>query len=225
MTKGLIGLLSLLAACCINAQSAEPAAPLAKEPIPTLPPISVDKILTPEAAKHPHVCFVNVGSKVDAKLFREAAAAVSKLLRVYSTVETAQKLDPETILKRTDHNIRFGDKAVLVVYAVNNPEIVSFLNAPGKWALINISGLDRDKPEPERYRRRLQQMLLKGMAHACGVGATAESRCVMFSESFTLDGMDKTSVSYSPFAAFPIQNLLSTLGGEEIFIPFETPLE
>lgn len=225
MLKRLIVCLALpIVACSALAQQAAPS-PSAKEPIPPLPPVAVEKILTAEAAQHPHVSFVDVGSKIDDKLFREAVAAVSKFLRVYMTVEKADQLDPSTVLKRTDLGARFGANAKLVVYVLNDPETVSFLNAPGRWSLINLSGLDRDKPDPERYRRRLRQMMMKGLAHACGVGVVEEPRCVMYSGSFTLEGMDKTSASYSPFAAYPIQNLLHTLGGEAIFIPIETPLE
>lgn len=224
MLKRLIVCLALPIACSVLAQQAEPA-PSAKETIPPLPPVNTEKILAPEAARHPHVSFVDVGSKVDDKLIREAVAAVSQLLRVYMTVEKANQVDSATVLKRTDLSARFGANAKLVVYVLNDPDTVSFLNAPGRWSLINLSGLDRDRPDQERYRRRLRQMMMKGLAHACGVGVVEEPRCVMYSGSFTLEGMDKTSASYSPFAAYPIQNLLHTLGGDAIFIPIETPLE
>ena len=181
-----------------------------------LPKVDPDKVLTEQAALKPHVLFVNLDKALEDVLFREAVAAVSLVQAVNLAVAEAKGFEGVNLFEKKPRDRRFGEQAKVVVYVVNKPGMVSFLNAPGYWALVNLSGLDRDKPEAERYRRRLRQMMLKGLAHACGVGATFDARCVMYSESFTLEGMDKTSVSYSPFASGPLDSQLKALGGEAI---------
>lgn len=62
-------------------------------------------------------------------------------------------------------------------------------------------------------------MLLKGLALACGLGASSDQYCVMYYKSFTLDGMDCTSATYGPNVYMPLLETLTALGGNEINIP------
>lgn len=187
-------------------------------PITSLQPVVPAKVLTRQAAERPHVLFLNVAKAVNDELFREAVAAVSLVVQVnLEATSIPGPLEREALWERGYTAKRYGDKAKLIVYVKNDPKEVSFINAPGNWAVVNLSGLDRDKPDTERYRRRLRQMMLKGLAHACGVGATGDSHCVMYNNSFTLEGMDKTSVSYSPFAGAPVQDTLLAIGGISMF--------
>jgi hypothetical protein len=189
--------------------------------IPPLPKIDATVVLTKAATEKPHVLFVNVGRALDEALFREAVAAVSLVEPINLGVTEMKNLDGLNPLARDDWNKRFSKQAKLVVYVANKPDLVSYLNAPGRWALINLNGLDKGLPkeDPERYRRRLRQMMLKGLAQACGVGANFERHCVMYQESFVVDGIDQTSVSYSPFAWGPLQDRLLAAGGQEIMQP------
>jgi len=201
-------LLLLLAVSCVRAQEAVKILPLQ--------PVDPDKVLTTEVALRSHVLFVNFDKALDEALFREAVAAVSLVLPVNLAVAEAKGFDGVNLFDKGGTDTRFSGQAKLVVYVANKPDVLSFLSAPGRWALINVSGLGRDNPDPERYRRRLRQMMLKGLAHACGIGATGDHRCVMYHKSFTLEGLDKTSVSYSPFAGGTLQDSLLEIGGMAI---------
>jgi len=202
-------LLLLLAVSCARAQEPVPIVPLA--------PVDPVKVLTTAVAVQPHVLFVNVDKALEDALFREAVAAVALVMPVNLAVAEAQGFDGVNLFEKEVRDTRFSAQAKLAVYVANKPEVLSFISAPGRWALINVSGLDRDKPDAERYRRRLRQMMLKGLAQACGVGSTGDFRCVMYHKSFTLEGLDKTSVSYSPFAGGPVQDTLLEIGGMAIF--------
>lgn len=202
-------ILGLLATCMVYGQDSVKILPLT--------PVNPDKVLTEEAKNQPHVCFVNVGQAVAPELFREMVAGITLILPVHLATAVADDFDGQNLFERSGGGSRFGRNAKLVIYVVNKPGLVSFINVPARWALINLHGLDRDKPDQERYRRRLRQMALKGLAHACGAGASPDTRCVMYYGSFTLDGIDKTSVSYSPFVHDPVQRILLAVGGEKIF--------
>jgi hypothetical protein len=182
-----------------------------------LPRVAPDKVLTADAARKPHVLFLNVGRAVDEALFREAVAAVSLVMPINLKADAmAAPLPREKLWERGYTEARHGN-AKLVVYVCGDPKDVAFINAPGFWSMINVSGLDRDKPDAARFSRRLRQMMLKGLAQACGVGASGDYRCVMYYKSFTLEGLDNVSVSYSPFASAPVQGMLLAIGGEAIF--------
>ena len=68
----------------------------------------------------------------------------------------------------------------------------------------------RLEADAEKFKTRIEKMMLKGLAFACGFGANQDSgRCVMGMGSFeTLRGIDSTSTSYSPFCYFPLFDYL-----------------
>ena len=123
---------------------------------------------------------------------------------------------------------RFGAKAKIVVFVEKNEVGPSFLNVPGAWSVVNMRGLDRDNPDPAKYEERAAKMILKGMAHACGSGATEAPVCVMYWDSFSLQGLDKVKTVISPTAYFPMLSTLKALGGQDILVPqheYEQALE
>ena len=198
------GLVAVLASAGAWAQQV-PITPLAK--------VDAAAVLTKQAAEKPHVLFVNVDQALDEANFREAVAAVSLLQPVNLAVMDAKGLNGLNPLDRDARRKQVSPAAKLVIYVVNNPKLVAYLSVPRQWAVINLHGLDNGLPkeDPERYRRRMRQMMLKGLALACGAGANFDQRCVMYQGSFTAEGIDQTSLSYSPFVMGPMQEALSLI--------------
>lgn len=203
-----------------NPKKALPAPPSTPKKVTVLDPVKdVDAMLPEDAVQRPHIVFVNVDKALSTEAFREAAAYVRMKYSVNVVVRDAREplacdaLRDPTILRK-----RFGDKAVIVVAVVKQEIGASFINIPGSFAQVNLRGLDKDKPDAFFLKKRRTQMLLKGLAHACGIGATMDSTCVMKYNSFTLEGMDLVSATYGPNAYFPMSKLLKEIGGDGIFV-------
>lgn len=184
-----------------------------------LPPVNADSVLLPEMKEKPHVCFVNDNKALNTNVFREAVASVALAMSINLVATDDTSFGKYDFFKKQNHGERFGKNARILVFVVNKPDFVSYISVPGQWAMVNLNGLDRDRPDAERYRRRIRQMMLKGLAFACGVGGNPDSRCVMYSESFSLEGIDKTSLSYSPFADITIRTTLKALVGDAVNNP------
>ena len=105
----------------------------------------------------------------------------------------------------------------MVVYLVNDAQANGFVNVPGMCAWVNARSLKQDSPSEELYQKRVTKLLMKGLAHASGVGANIDPRCVMYWKSFSLEGIDATSASFGPHAFFVLQETLQLLGGDGLF--------
>ncbi|MDA3926534.1 MAG: hypothetical protein PF904_17725 [Kiritimatiellae bacterium] len=209
----------LMAFCAETPKNAAPATPLPKK-ISVLDPVkNVSTLLPADATQRPHVLFVNVSGALPDADFREAAAYVRMKYMLNVAVRNESKPFANELVEDTAAlRKRFGDKAVIVVALVKQEIGPSFVNVPGYFSQVNLRGLDKDGPEELFLKKRTRQMLLKGLAHACGIGATIDSTCVMKYNSFTLDGMDRVSTTYGPNAYFPMLELLKEIGGDSIFV-------
>lgn len=170
-------------------------------------------------APEKHVVFVNVGAAVPREVFEAAARGACQQLnvRVKTRAAAAPRAAELTGLPEK-MAAQLQPDAVLSVFVLNDERACGFLSAPGSWAMVNVRSLKQDNPAPDVYARRVTKLLMKGLAHAAGVGATMEPRCVMFVGSFSLAGIDATSASYGPNAFFPLSETLRRLGGEDLFV-------
>ena len=106
-------------------------------------------------------------------------------------------------------------KAVATVFIVNDKNGPAELSAAGKWSRVSVAALKEDSPDVQTLRDRYAKMVLRGMARACGSGTTIEPICALFYGANTLKGLDKTNITISPMAYFPMVEVLRTLGGDE----------
>lgn len=174
----------------------------------------------PESAGTSHVLFVNVSGALSDEDFADVAeyAASRVQINIWTNSIDASMVrmlmdDPGLLAKR------FGPKCCAAVFIERNGKGYSFLNAPGSWSMVNLRGIDRGAPSAQLLRDRRAKMLLKGLAYACGSGASMEPKCSLYCGSFTLEGMDKTGVQISPMSYFPMLEVLSAIGGTEILCP------
>lgn len=185
-----------------------------------LPSVAVDKVLCHTTENKNHVLFVNVDNALDEKCFREAVAAVSLAIPVNLAVTATNGWDGGRLFNKAGREKQFSAHTKLVVYVLNKPEMITFASAPYNWSMVNISGFNTNIPseDQERYRRRLRQLMLKGLGLACGIGGNTDTgRCVMSSDSFSSETIDSTSATFSPYAYAPIEEALIKIGKEEIF--------
>lgn len=173
-----------------------------------------------EAQNRPHLLIVNVAGALPDAVFASAAERAASAVMVNCWTNSIPKsiyrdaLDNPGLLAKT-----FGEKARIVVFVEKADIGASFLNAPGSWSMVNLRGLDKDKPDAQKYEDRCAKMILKGMAHASGAGASLEQVCAMYHGSFTLTGLDKVKVVLSPMTYFPMMETLQSLGGNELVTP------
>ncbi len=172
------------------------------------------------AAKRNHVLVVNVGGALSDEAFSKAVERAASVV----TVNVWTSSIPKSVVSRlaegsTDIKTLFGDKAKVAVFVENNDKGPSFLHYPAHWGMVNLYGLDKDRPNAETLAMRQAKMILKGLAYAGGGGATLEKVCAMNCQSFTLAGMDKTLLVVSPMSYFPMLETLRAVGGTEIVTP------
>lgn len=173
-----------------------------------------------EAAARPHLLIVNVAGALPDAVFAKAAEKAASAVSVNCwTNSIAKSMYRELLDKPEAQAERFGKLARIVVFVEKDKVGSSFVNAPGAWSMVNLRGLDKDGPDAAKYEERVAKMILKGMAHASGSGATLESVCAMYWASFTLDGLDKVKTVISPMAYFPMMETLQSLGGSELVTP------
>ncbi len=174
----------------------------------------------PEAAAKPHVLFVNVaGALTDAEFADVAEYAASRVQVNIWTNAIPGSMVRELIDDPSALAARFGTNCCTAVFIEKNAKGYSFLNAQGSWSMVNLRGIDRGAPSSEVLRDRRAKMFLKGLAYACGSGASLEPKCSLYYGSFTLEGMDKTGVQISPMSYFPMLETLRAIGGTEILSP------
>lgn len=159
-----------------------------------------------------HVGFVNVGHALDERLFCLAVTNGPQLsLSIMTKLYRQDKLDISAAIAEAAKGPYAGDRKI-VVYYVNTPDFPPQITVPGRFAVVNVRGLNKDADE-KLYWQRILKMTLKGVALACGFGANQDvGRCVMSAGSFdSLKGIDSTSASYSPFCYFPLMEYLRRL--------------
>ena len=172
------------------------------------------------ATNRNHVVVVNVGGALSDEAFAKAVERAASVVAVNIWTSSI----PASAVSRlvdgaTDVESLFGGKAKVAVFVERNEKGPSFLNYPAHWSMVNMRGLDRDKPNAETLAMRQAKMVLKGLAYAGGGGATLEKVCAMNCQSLTLAGMDKTLLVLSPMSYFPMLETLRAVGGPEILTP------
>ena len=174
----------------------------------------------PSARERNHVLVLNVGGAVPADVFGTVVTYAMSRININVWTNSIERSVVRELLDSPGRQGELlGDKAVVAVFLERNEGGVSFLNAPGRWAMVNMRGIDRDGPSAQTLRDRYAKMILKGVAHASGVGASVDELCSLNYDSFTLEGMDKTDIRISAMSYFPMLSTLQALGGASMVSP------
>lgn len=177
--------------------------------------------IRPEAARHNHVLVVNVADAIpEAEWPLVVNYAASRMpINVWTnsipaSVSAALLSNPSRLASLVG-----DDKAVVAVFVEKLPSGASVLAVPCAFSRVDVNWLASDSPTQVVLRDRQAKMILKGIATACGAGATIEPKCSLFYGSGNLAGMDKTNITISPMAYFPMVEILRSLGGDEAVTP------
>ena len=172
------------------------------------------------ATNRNYVVVVNVGGALPDEAFAQAVERAASVIAVNVwTSSIPASVVSDLISGATDVNVLFGDKAKVAVFVERREKGPSFLNYPAHWGMVNMSGLDKGASGAETLAMRQAKMVLKGIAYACGGGATMEKVCAMNARSLTLAEMDKTLLVLSPMSYFPMLEALRAVGDSEILTP------
>lgn len=183
------------------------------------PVVNVDALLPADADQEAHIVFVNVNNAMPEDDFRKAAAYIRMKYQLRVSVKSASGMFAQNVMADTAFlKETFGDKAVLVIAVVKEEKAPSYLSIPGWFAQVNVSGLYKDGPDELFTYKRNSQMLMKGLAYACGLGATMDNMCAMEHSSFTLEGMDAVSATYGPNTFFPMQTLFRKMTEGKVYV-------
>jgi hypothetical protein len=172
----------------------------------------VATLLPADAKNQPHLLFVNVKQALPPETFKKAAAYIAMKYNWRIAVQDGTSSHAEEIAKDSaSFRTAFGSNAVLVVEVVLDKKASSYLNVPGWYSQVNVQGLDKGDPDAIFQYKRVCQMLMKGLAQACGIGATLDDMCVMSYRSFTVEGMDEVSATYGPNAFFSMTSIFGIM--------------
>ena len=165
-----------------------------------------------------YVVFVNVGEAIPKDVVQAAAQEACRQINVRFKITSLAAFKASELTGSPEKmGARIASDAALTIFLFNDEHAYGFISAPGNWAMVNMRSLKQDHPSAEIYGKRVTKMLMKGMAHAAGVGANIDVHCVMYYGSFSLAGIDATSASYGPNAYFPLMETLRQVGGENVF--------
>lgn len=178
------------------------------------------RLIHPAAAKKNHILIANVGNAVPTGTWDVAVTyAVSRLQLNVWTNSVARFDGREFFAEPTKVQRDFGEKAKVGLFIVNQPGQPRFFGAPGFWYAANACGIEEGAADAQTVRDRYAKLILKGLAYACGGGASLEPTCSLFYGSFTPKGMDGTGIMISPTTYFPMLEILRGIGGPEMLTP------
>lgn len=177
--------------------------------------------IRPDAAKYNHVLLVNVAGAISETDWPLVANYAASRIPINIWTNSIPASPVQSLLAQPDglKTAVKDDKAVVVVFVEKVPSGASTVTVPCAFSRVDVKWLESDNPANDILRDRQAKMILKGIARACGAGATIEPMCSLFYGSRTLDGMDKTNITISPMAYFPMVEVLRALGGDEAVNP------
>ena len=180
--------------------------------------------IAPAAKGMNHIEIVNVGGAVPEAMWPEVVTyAASRIQVTIWTNAVGKSVLSQLVSGKTTVKGVLGDKATVAVFIENADGQPPFISSLCSWSVVNVRGIDRDSPDAQKLKDRYAKMILKGLVHASGGGATLDDKCSCFYESFTLKGMDKTGIQVSPMTYFPMLETLRGVGGTEILAPYMDP--
>ena len=147
-----------------------------------------------------HVAFFNAQSRVGVDVFDP----VTKRMRTF--MHLASKVYPQKgpVAPGAAAGLMADVDAQAAVFLVDSADLPALLTGPEqKWAMVNVGALAVDKPDAGKLRLRVVRELWRGLAYACGAGASSTPHCVMnpcFSLA-DLDAFDSDMISMEPFMA------------------------
>ena len=156
-----------------------------------------------------YVAFVNVGGAVaDQVLAKCVTNDLKALVCVDARIEKTDAIRVSDLIATAAKGYPRGDRQI-AVYFVNSPDFPPQITVPHHLAIVNVRGLDKGA-DAKLHQKRIYKMTLKGLAFACGFGASMDRKCVMGIDSFdNLKGIDETYDSYSPFCMMPLESYLN----------------
>ena len=184
-------------------------------------PERLDKVrlIHPAAEKSNHILIVNVGKAIPEDTWGLVTTYAMSRLQLNAWTNSAESVDIAALALDPTKIKAFGEKSKVCLFIVNDNKLARFTGAPGVWCAANISHLTSDNPDTQTLRDRYAKTILKGLAYACGSGASLESGCSMFYGSITNKGMDNTGIMITPMAYFPMLEALRAVGGPEMLSP------
>lgn len=211
----ILAMSAVVAASCAAAPKRPEPKPVPKDHVPVN--LEGTRTISPKAVKYNHVLFVNVGGAVPDDLWPLVSNYAGSRVNINIwTNSIAATPIPELVKDPAVLGRMFGPKASLAVFIENKPDGPAFLNAPGAWSMVNVRSVTKGSPDAQTLKDRYAKMLLKGLAYACGGGASLDNNCSLFYGSFSLEGLDATGIRISPMSYFPMIETLRAIGGGEI---------
>ena len=147
-----------------------------------------------------HVALFNAQGRVGTEVMEEVVRRMHRLMHL--AAKTYPQMRPVTpggaagLMEDVD--------AQAAVFLVDDAGLPALLAAPEqKWSIVNVAALAADGPDGGKLRRRVSRELWRGLAYACGAGASTTPHCLMnpCHSLADLDALEADMLSMEPFMA------------------------
>lgn len=179
------------------------------------------RTIVPDAGTRNHVLIANVNKAVPDEDWRLIVNCAASRINVNIWTNDLASIDCRALVTNpaSVKMLAKDPKAVTVVFICDGGDVPDLLSVPRSFSCVNLAWLKADKPSRQVYRDRVAKQVLRGIAGACGSGATVEPRCSLFYAANTLAGLDKVNICISPMAYYPMVEILRQIGGSEAVTP------
>ena len=218
MKKGNIA--AMFAVFTVAAFAASPGTAPKRQPHHVPDRLDKVRLISPAAEKSNHMLLVNVGGAIPPDVWPIVSTYAVSRLQINVWTNSAESVDLGALLANPFlYKKTFGSKACVAVFIEKSAAGAPIVCAPGYWSRVNLNGIDGDGADAQTLRDRLAKMILKGMAYACGGGASLDQTCSLHYSSLSLKGLDECGISISPTTYFPMLEILRRIGGPEVLSP------
>ena len=177
-------------------------------------------MLRPGFPSRPHILLVNTAGAVDeATLFSLLRVLRKETQAVVWTNAIPRSMLMQAIAEPGAIQARFSTNAIIAVLIERTPDATPLLVSPGRWARLNLGGIDADKPAPGVLEKRLSRAVLRAAAFATGAGAVPNPLCVMWQGIRGWRDLDKAGRNFSPESQAAVTAFLSDRGAIAGVVP------
>lgn len=164
-----------------------------------------------------HILFVNVDEAMPAGAFGAAVSKVAgELPYPIWTNATGKAAIAATLSDASAIDIAYGTNVAYAVFAVRDDKSPAIISVPDCLAIVNVAPLEKDEPTAVALALRQAKSLFRGLAYACGSGATMEQNCLLRRGLKTNADLDAAPFAISPMAYLPMLETLDAAIGDQL---------
>lgn len=164
-----------------------------------------------------HILFLNVDEAMPVGAFGAAVSKVAGEVPYPIWTNATGKAVVAAILSGSlSIDATYGTNVAYAVFAVRDDKTPAIISIPDCFAIVNVAPLEKDRPTTAVLAMRQAKSLFRGLAYACGSGATMEQNCLLRRGLKTNADLDAAPFAISPMAYLPMLETLDAAIGDQL---------